>query len=586
MIVSRVFCAGGPSDVRSRRRSGRGIGPALMSLVLSTATTAMRADAADSGEVKALLANPPRQFTSAPLWVWNDMLTDEEVLSSLRDLAAQNVRQAFVHPRPGLMTPYLSDEWFRLWKLALKEAEKLDMNIWIYDENSYPSGFAGGWVPRLMPEARGRGLHMREEKTPPTWQAETVAVFRKTETGFENVSAAVQAGTATGEGTYLTFFVNRAKDSPWNGGGPYVDLLLPGVTQKFIEVTHEAYKREVGPQFGKRIPGVFTDEPELQPAGGLPWTDDLAEQFRKRWGYSLIDNLPALRQPLGEWRKVRHNYFQLLHELFVERWAKPVHDWCAKNNLEFTGHYWDHDWPYLLRVPDSMAMYAWHQRPAIDQLLNQYNEGVQAQFGNVRMVRELSSVANQLEVPRTLCETYGASGWDLRFEDMKRIGDWLFVLGINTMNQHISNITIRGARKRDHPPVFSYQEPWWEAYHTSATYFARLSAALSHGRQFNSVLVIEPTTTAWMHNTEGGFDPEAGRMAEAFQKLLLSLEAAQVEYDLGCEQIIAAHGTLARHVLGVGKRYYTDVVIPPLTENLNTATVDLLARLPDWEVPS
>jgi hypothetical protein len=43
------------------------------------------------------------------------------------------------------MTPYLSDEWFRLWKLALKEAEKLDMNVWIYDENSYPSGFAGGW---------------------------------------------------------------------------------------------------------------------------------------------------------------------------------------------------------------------------------------------------------------------------------------------------------------------------------------------------------------------------------------------------------------------------------------------------------
>jgi len=25
----------------------------------------------------------------------------------LRDLASQQVRQAFVHPRPGLMTPYL-----------------------------------------------------------------------------------------------------------------------------------------------------------------------------------------------------------------------------------------------------------------------------------------------------------------------------------------------------------------------------------------------------------------------------------------------------------------------------------------------
>jgi len=36
-------------------------------------------------------------------------------------------------------------------ELALAEAERLDMNVWIYDENSYPSGFAGGWVPELMP---------------------------------------------------------------------------------------------------------------------------------------------------------------------------------------------------------------------------------------------------------------------------------------------------------------------------------------------------------------------------------------------------------------------------------------------------
>ena len=100
------------------------------------------------------------------------------------------------------------------------------------------------------------------------------------------------------------FFVKRAEDSPWHGGGPYVDLLLPGVTQKFIEVTLEAYKREVGSEFGKRIPGSFTDEPQIQPAGGLPWTEDLAEQFQKRWGYSLIDNLPALRQAMAAERTV------------------------------------------------------------------------------------------------------------------------------------------------------------------------------------------------------------------------------------------------------------------------------------------
>ena len=57
------------------------------------------------------------------------------------------MKQVWVHPRPGLMTPYLTPDWFRLWHVALDEAGELDMNVWIYDENSYPSGFAGGWVP-------------------------------------------------------------------------------------------------------------------------------------------------------------------------------------------------------------------------------------------------------------------------------------------------------------------------------------------------------------------------------------------------------------------------------------------------------
>ena len=135
-------------------------------LLVACAVPALAApgQAADSSRVKALFKNPPREYSTGPLWVWNDMLTEEQIRDTLRDLAGQKVKQVFVHPRPGLMTPYLSADWFRLWKVALDEAERLDMNVWIYDENSYPSGFAGGWVPELMPESRGRGLAFRESQ--------------------------------------------------------------------------------------------------------------------------------------------------------------------------------------------------------------------------------------------------------------------------------------------------------------------------------------------------------------------------------------------------------------------------------------
>jgi len=68
--------------------------------------------------------------------------------------------------------------------------------------------------------------------------------------------------------------------------------MYPGVTEKFLEVTLEPYKKHIGDQFGKRVLGAFTDEPNVRPAGGLPWTDHLPAEFQKRWGYNLLDRLP------------------------------------------------------------------------------------------------------------------------------------------------------------------------------------------------------------------------------------------------------------------------------------------------------
>lgn len=530
----------------------------------------------DSAAVKKLFVKPPPQYSTAPLWVWNDQLTEAQVRGTMRDLAGQQVKQVFVHPRPGLMTPYLSPEWFRLWKVALDEAAKLDMLVWIYDENSYPSGFAGGWVPELMPEARGRGLIFSESKSAPKWASNTLGVFRldaggASATKAEDVSGRIKAGESLPDGRYLVATMKRAANSPWNGGRCYVDLLYPGVTEKFLDVTLESYRKAVGGEFGKRIPGSFTDEPELVPAGGWPWTEDLPQQFERRWGYSLIENLASLNQPVGDWQRVRHNYFQTLLDLFVERWAKPYYDYCASNKLEFTGHYWDHSWPNCVGVPDNMAMSAWQQRPGIDILMNQYAENTHAQFGNVRACREISSLANQFG-RRTLVELYGAGGWDLRFEDMKRIGDWLEVLGINTLDQHLSYVTIRGARKRDHPQSFSYHEPWWNSYRASAAYFERITAALTQGEQTNHILVLEPTTTAWMYQGDGA---KMNAVGDEFFKLLMALEAAQIEYDIGCEDVIARHGTVLGNTLKIGKRSYSVVVLPPLMENVNERTFQL-----------
>ncbi|MGB9605567.1 MAG: glycosyl hydrolase, partial [Bryobacteraceae bacterium] len=299
------------------------------------------------------------------------------------------------------------------------------------------------------------------------------------------------------------------------------------------------------------------------------------EQFRKRWGYELKPHLVSLFEETGDWRKIRHDYYALLLDLFIERWSLPWHRYTESHKLRWTGHYWEHEWPSPRQGPDNMAMYAWHQVPGIDMLFNQFREDVNAQFGNVRSVKELASVANQLGRTRTLSETYGGAGWELRFEDMKRLGDWEYVLGVNLMNQHLSWQTMAGARKYDYPPSFSYHAPWWKHYRILGDYFGRLSLALGSGEQLNPVLIIEPTTSAWMY---AGAQPNPRMMeiGRAFQAFVTRLEKMQAEYDLGSERIMRDHGRAERSGLVLGKRTYQLVVLPPGTENLESSTVKLL----------
>jgi hypothetical protein len=533
--------------------------------------------------LQPLFADPPADYRSAPLWVWNDRVTKIEIDEQLTDFKSKGIGGVFVHPRPGLITPYLSPEWLDLFKYAVDAGRKLGMKIWIYDENSYPSGFAGGHVPAAIPDAVRSGLRLTKRTAlPKIFPVKPVVVLRKTENGFVNMTPGLKDETP-GPGEYYVFDLNKQQPSPWYGGFTYVDIMRPDVTAKFLEVTLDAYKKTFGADFGTVVPGSFEDEAEISPAGGqgmvvVNWTPRLFTAFQSKWGYDLQVNLPSLFEETGDWMRVRHDYYSLVLDLFVEGWAKPYSEYCARNNLIFTGHYWEHEWPRPAVDPDNMALESWSHMPGIDILMNDFQTDTHAQFGNARSVKELRSVANQTGMPRTMSETYGAGGWDLRFFDQKRIADWEFALGVNFINQHLSYVTIMGARKRDHPQSFSYHEPWWDDYRTMGDYLGRLSLAMTAGRQDNRILVLEPTTTAWMYYAPGGDTEKVKSIGKNFQGFVNDLEAAQFEYDLGSEAILRGRAQVDGPALVVGPQKYGTVVLPPTLENLDASTFDLLKK--------
>lgn len=566
---------------------------------LPTVSKLNRVEDATLAEMRANFANPGVDFATAPLWTWNDLLTEEQIRGTLQDLARQNVMQAYVHPRPGLMTPYLSDEWFALWNVALDEARKLGMKIWIYDENSYPSGFAGGFVPDAFPESRGSGLDVvlydSLVDANGNWLAgETVLyIFEELSDGTavdrtQEILDAKTAGTPIPpkSETGVRWVVSRlqyAGTSRWYGGKTYVNLLTNGVLDAFINITHEKYRDKFSSEFGKLIPGAFTDEPQIAPAGMFSWTDDFPQEFEKRRGYSLLPKLSALVAPVGDWKRIRYDYYRTALELYVERWQRPFAAYCERNNLEYTGHDFEHEWPNAHMNPDNMATAFWRQRPAVDLLMNNFSRGTHSQFGNVRAVRELASVVRQSGRSRALSENYGAGGYDLRFEDMKRLGDWSYALGVNATDEHLSYVTIRGARKHDHPQTFSYHSAWFAEYSKMADYWTRLSYLLSRGKLSEErFLLIEPTTTAWFYQHNAGDESgKLGALGDGFADLLNRLEAEQVDYDLGSEDVIGRIGSVAtdddKTIYRVGTADYRVVVLPPQLENLDAATFALLA---------
>lgn len=551
------------------------------SLLLTTSCHQPGTGSGSLAETFKAFSDPPPEFRPAPLWVWNEDMTSEKIRTQLLDLKEKGFGGVFVHPRPGLITPYLSEEWLSLFKETVSLGRELKMKIWIYDENSYPSGFAGGLVPAARPEFVLSGLKATILKLPSLSGVKVpVCILQQQGQSFLDITDRVRAGEkGWPEGRYWLFEVVQQEPSPWYGGFTYVDLMRPGVTQVFLHLTLEAYKKVAGEEFGLTIPGTFQDEAEIAPPGGawaVNYTPALFEEFSRRRGYDLLPELPSLLEEVGDFQRVRHDFYLTCLELFIENWAKPYYDYCSQNKLQLTGHYWEHDWPLPRVNPDNLALSSYAHMPGIDILMNEWSLDVHAQFGNARAVKEISSLANQLGRKRTLSETYGASGWDLTFFDQKRIGDWEYALGVNFLNQHLVYSTIAGARKRDHPLSFSYHEPWWPAYRLMNDYFGRLSVALSAGEQLNRILVIEPTTTAWMYYSPAVKNENLARVGQGFQNFVHNLERLQVEYDLGSEFVLKEHGRPEGKKLRVGQRDYDLVVLPPGTENLEESTAALL----------
>lgn len=123
--------------------------------ILSLGTTGCSGNKAETTDsfstLEAQFSNPSSEYRTAPFMVWNGKVTEIEIDRMLKDFKDAGCGGAFIHPRPGMITEYMSDEWYSLYRYAVDKGKEMGLDIWIYDENSYPSGFAEDMFPKICP---------------------------------------------------------------------------------------------------------------------------------------------------------------------------------------------------------------------------------------------------------------------------------------------------------------------------------------------------------------------------------------------------------------------------------------------------
>ena len=209
------------------------------------------------------------EYGSLPFWSWNDRLEEAELRRQIRNMHDMKINGFFMHARGGLETEYLSDEWYNCIKICIDEAKKLGMDVWFYDENGWPSGFAGG---ELLKE--GNYVAYLELKEESAYSADAFASYVLVGQEYSRVTG--EQGNTVYYNIYICY--NHS----------YVDLLDPEVTRQFISSTHEKYYERFKKEFGKTVAGFFTDEPQYF-REALPWSKVIPSEVRDAYGYDVAD---------------------------------------------------------------------------------------------------------------------------------------------------------------------------------------------------------------------------------------------------------------------------------------------------------
>lgn len=447
-----------------------------------------------------------------PWWSWTGTLDPALLERQLYVMREQGIREFFIFPLYGLDVEYMSEPYLDRIEMVCEWCERLGMRVWIYDEHNWPSGMAGGLVARKHPEAIGWSMRFENGD------------YRPRRDATPNITSC---------------------GSVWCGREPgMLDLMSREAVRAFIEEAYEPIYRRCGRFFGTTLKGFFTDEPTMPP-GPIPWTPELPERFRAKYGYDLVPMLHDLTVTTATSDLTRVDYWSMVSELSADAFTGQLSQWCEERGVMLTGHLSMEEcsvsvWPH----GDSPAHLKKMHVPGCDMLGLYTSCDSHApwgrQTGRIVAPKVASSSARAAGRNRVMCEAYGIAPWTRTMAEEKRLTDWLVALGVNLINDNGLITDISRFRKRGLAGKH-WTQPWWPDAKMQYDYAASLSSFCAGTALDARVAVLYPTTTWWaLTQREAERPPELVELDNVFHRTLDALVRTHWDFEFLFEDDLAA----------------------------------------------
>lgn len=487
------------------------------------------------------------RFKPVPFWSWNDELDEKELCDQIEWMNEKGIGGFFMHARGGLTTPYLGEKWFSCVEACLKKAKELNMEAYAYDENGWPSGFAGG---KLIEDENNCDMYFTYKYGP----------YDKNAKVSFDVSGDKAVRVNEGDNV-LNIYLSTSNST--------ADICNKEVVRKFIDLTHEEYKKH---DIYGNLRGFFTDEPQYY-RWNTPFTRVLPAYFKEHYNEDVFDRLALLFVEKEGYQDYRYKYYKAMQDLMLNNWAKQIYDWCSDNNYKLTGHYVEECslGAQIMCCAGIMPFYEYEHIPGVDHLgRNVYKNPVAKQLG---------SVVSQLNKKEALCEMFACVGWDTTPLELKEIAECYMNNGVTMICHHLLPYKEHGQRKLDYPEHYSAINPWAEeCFKDFNDHFSNIAKLLVNSHELVEVGLFNPIRTAYFTykrelDWAGGFGTR--EIDISFGNANEMLNQNGIQYHILDEVIMAKHAHVEGDALVIGNFRYKYIVIPEGTLTMDVSTKEL-----------